>query len=87
MNLKRLILLGTLLIGGIISAPATATANSFYSSKVEVQTPSWQNCMRWRLKLLQGGSLSRAVRRFSDAARFGRLAKPTASEFRRYDHV
>lgn len=47
MNLRRLILAVTLLLGGIMSASSTAHAYSFYWSKVEVKSNSWQTCMNF----------------------------------------
>ena len=45
MNCRNLLLGPTLLLGGFFGAANNANAWSFYWSKVEVQTSSWQNCM------------------------------------------
>ena len=45
MKCRNLLLCPTLLLGGFFGAANNANAWSFYWSKVEVQTSSWQKCM------------------------------------------
>ena len=58
MNLRRLIPVVILLLGGIMCAAAPAHAYSYYWSKVSVKSSSWRTCMNFA----------------SDAARHSNLA-------------
>lgn len=47
MKTQKLMLLSTLLLGGLLAAPPFARAWAFYWSKVEVHTTSWKTCMSY----------------------------------------
>jgi hypothetical protein len=62
MNLRRLIPVVTLLLGGIMCAAAPAHAYSWYWSKVEVKTSSWKTCMNFASDAARHSNLTNVKR-------------------------
>ena len=62
MNSRKLILAVTLLLGGMMGTSASAHAYTFYWSKVEVKTASWQACMNFANTVASQLSLSQIRR-------------------------
>lgn len=62
MNLRRLIPVVTLLLGGIMCAAAPAHAYSYYWSKVSVKSSSWQTCMRFASDTARNSNLANVKR-------------------------
>jgi hypothetical protein len=62
MKTLNLVVVAALLAGSMVFCPAQAHAYSFYWSKVEVQTKSWQTCMNLAYGVAQRYNLAQLKR-------------------------